>query len=80
MKLVERRGVTVLCLSDHADDVEMGAATILGWIARGARFEVHWTVLSAEGRHLSLEYEIPKWDGNLCQLTSTSRPPGPGVQ
>src|SRR6476646_340028 len=55
MKLLEvaRSGerLSVLCLGAHADDIEMGAgATILGWIARGVRLEVHWAVLSAAGR------------------------------
>jgi len=43
--------LSVLCLGAHADDIEIGAgATILGWIARGVRLEVHWAVLSATGR------------------------------
>ena len=43
--------LSVLCLGAHADDIEIGAgATILGWIARGVRLEVHWVVLSATGR------------------------------
>jgi LmbE family N-acetylglucosaminyl deacetylase len=41
----------VLCLGAHSDDIEIGAgATILGWIARGVRLDVHWAVLSANGR------------------------------
>ena len=146
----------MLCLGAHADDIEIGAgATILGWIERGVRLEVHWAVLSATGRrreeahasakefladtaratidfaafkdgffpyqgaelkawfealkervaphivlshwrgdahqdhrevsqltwntfrnHLILEYEIPKWDGDLTSRTSTSQPAG----
>src|SRR5262245_57671386 len=43
--------LSVLCLGAHADDIEIGAgATILGWIERGVRLEVHWAVLSASGR------------------------------
>lgn len=43
--------LSVLCLGAHADDIEIGAgATILGWIERGVRLEVHWVVLSATGR------------------------------
>jgi LmbE family N-acetylglucosaminyl deacetylase len=42
--------LSVLCLGAHADDIEIGAgATILGWIERGIRLEVHWAVLSATG-------------------------------
>ena len=41
----------MLCLGARSDDIEIGAgATILGWIERGVRLEVHWAVLSAEGR------------------------------
>jgi LmbE family N-acetylglucosaminyl deacetylase len=55
MKLVELAGpgerLSVLCIGAHSDDIEIGAgATILGWIARGVRLDVHWTVLSACGR------------------------------
>lgn len=40
----------LLCIGAHSDDIEIGAgATILGWIARGVRLEVHWLVLSAAG-------------------------------
>jgi LmbE family N-acetylglucosaminyl deacetylase len=43
--------LSVICLGAHADDIEIGAgATILGWIERGVRLEVHWAVLSASGR------------------------------
>jgi LmbE family N-acetylglucosaminyl deacetylase len=54
MKLVELAGsgerLSVLCLGAHSDDIEIGAgATILGWIARGVRLDVHWAVLSAHG-------------------------------
>lgn len=42
--------LSVLCLGAHADDIEIGAgATLLGWIARGVKLEVHWVVLSATG-------------------------------
>ena len=54
MKLVELAGsgerLSVLCLGAHSDDIEIGAgATILGWIARGVRLDMHWAVLSAHG-------------------------------
>jgi LmbE family N-acetylglucosaminyl deacetylase len=54
MKLVELAGsgesLSVLCIGAHSDDIEIGAgATILGWIARGVRLDVHWAVLSAHG-------------------------------
>ena len=40
--------LTVLCIGAHSDDIEIGVgATILGWIERGVRLNVHWTVLSA---------------------------------
>jgi len=43
----------VLCLGAHSDDIEIGiGGTLLGWIAAGARLDVHWCVLSARGsRH-----------------------------
>lgn len=38
----------VLCLGAHSDDIEIGAGgTLLAWIARGVRLDVHWCVLSA---------------------------------
>lgn len=41
---------SVLCIGAHSDDIEIGAgATILGWIDRGVRLDVHWVVLSAQG-------------------------------
>jgi LmbE family N-acetylglucosaminyl deacetylase len=54
MKLVELAGagepLSVLCIGAHSDDIEIGAgATILGWIAREVRLDVHWAVLSAYG-------------------------------
>jgi LmbE family N-acetylglucosaminyl deacetylase len=54
MKLVELAGsgerLSVLCIGAHSDDIEIGAgATILGWIGRGVRLDVHWAVLSACG-------------------------------
>ena len=40
----------VLCLGAHSDDIEIGAGgTLLGWIAAGAKLDVHWCVLSANG-------------------------------
>jgi len=43
--------LTVLCIGAHSDDIEIGVgATILGWIERGVRLNVHWTVLSASGQ------------------------------
>jgi LmbE family N-acetylglucosaminyl deacetylase len=42
--------LSVLCIGAHSDDIEIGAgATILGWIERGVRLDVHWSVLSAQG-------------------------------
>jgi LmbE family N-acetylglucosaminyl deacetylase len=42
--------LSVLCIGAHSDDIEIGAgATILGWIDRGVRLDVHWAVLSANG-------------------------------
>lgn len=42
--------LSVLCIGAHSDDIEIGAgATILGWIKRGIRLDVHWAVLSAVG-------------------------------
>src|SRR6185295_19108925 len=54
MKPVELAGsgerLSVLCIGAHSDDIEIGAgATILGWIDRGVRLDVHWAVLSAVG-------------------------------
>ena len=40
----------VLCLGAHSDDIEIGVGgTLLGWIASGAKLDVHWCVLSACG-------------------------------
>jgi len=42
--------LSVLCLGAHSDDVEIGCgATLLGWMDRGIRLDVHWAVLSATG-------------------------------
>jgi LmbE family N-acetylglucosaminyl deacetylase len=42
--------LSVLCLGAHSDDIEIGVGgTILGWIASGARLDVHWCVMSAQG-------------------------------
>jgi len=42
--------LSVLCIGAHSDDIEIGTgATILGWIDRGVRLDVHWVVLSAVG-------------------------------
>ena len=54
MKLLGLAGpgdrLSVLCIGAHSDDIEIGAgATILGWIDRGVRLDVHWAVLSACG-------------------------------
>ncbi|WIM12344.1 PIG-L deacetylase family protein [Enhydrobacter sp.] len=54
MKHLELTGwgerLSVLCIGAHSDDIEIGAgATILGWIERGVRLDVHWSVLSAQG-------------------------------
>jgi LmbE family N-acetylglucosaminyl deacetylase len=46
----EGERLAVLCIGAHSDDIEIGAgATILGWIDRGVRLDVHWAVLSAIG-------------------------------
>jgi LmbE family N-acetylglucosaminyl deacetylase len=43
--------LSVLCIGAHCDDIEIGAgATILGWVERGVRLEVHWAILGAVGR------------------------------
>lgn len=40
--------LSVLCLGAHSDDIEIGAgATLLQWIAAGAKLDVLWCVLSA---------------------------------
>jgi LmbE family N-acetylglucosaminyl deacetylase len=49
MKLVSLAGsgdrLSVLCIGAHSDDIEIGVgATILGWIDRGVRLDVHWAV------------------------------------
>jgi LmbE family N-acetylglucosaminyl deacetylase len=42
--------LAVLCLGAHSDDIEIGAgATLLQWQAAGARLDVLWCVLSADG-------------------------------
>lgn len=42
--------LSVLCIGAHSDDIEIGVgATILGWIERGVRLDVHWAVLGAYG-------------------------------
>jgi LmbE family N-acetylglucosaminyl deacetylase len=42
--------LSLLCIGAHSDDIEIGAgATILGWIERGVRLNVHWAVVSAVG-------------------------------
>ncbi|MCS0493956.1 PIG-L deacetylase family protein [Ancylobacter mangrovi] len=44
------KGLRILCLGAHSDDMEIGAGgTILNWIAAGAVLEVHWCVASAAG-------------------------------
>jgi LmbE family N-acetylglucosaminyl deacetylase len=40
----------VLCLGAHSDDIEIGCGgTLLNWIERGVKLEVHWVVFSAVG-------------------------------
>lgn len=42
--------LSVLCLGAHSDDIEIGAgATILSWLEKGVRLDVHWCVLSGAG-------------------------------
>ena len=49
--------LSVLCLGAHSDDIEIGAgATILGWIERGIRLNVHWAVLSATSQRADEAY------------------------
>ena len=37
----------MLCLGAHSDDIEIGAGgTLLSWMDRGVRLDVHWCVLS----------------------------------
>ena len=39
--------MSVLCLGAHSDDIEIGAGgTLLSWMDRGVRLDVHWCVLS----------------------------------
>jgi LmbE family N-acetylglucosaminyl deacetylase len=39
--------LSVLCLGAHSDDIEIGAGgTLLSWLDRGIRLDVHWCVLS----------------------------------
>ena len=41
---------SVLCLSAHSDDIEIGTgATLLSVMDRGIHLEVHWCVLSGVG-------------------------------
>ena len=40
----------LLCLGAHSDDIEIGAGgAVLTWLASGARLDVLWCVLSAQG-------------------------------
>jgi LmbE family N-acetylglucosaminyl deacetylase len=44
------RDLKLLCLGAHSDDIEIGAgAAVLTWMASGARVDVLWCVLSAQG-------------------------------
>jgi LmbE family N-acetylglucosaminyl deacetylase len=80
MKLLDLAGsgerLSVLCLGAHADDIEIGAgATILGWIERGIRLDVHWAVLSATGRradeaHASAKEFLAKAAGATIDLAA----------
>jgi LmbE family N-acetylglucosaminyl deacetylase len=48
LRLERGESLRLLCLGAHADDIEIGCgATILDLLARGARLEVDWCVLSA---------------------------------
>lgn len=43
--------LAVLCLGAHSDDIEIGCgATLLSWMERGVKLDVHWCVLSAAGQ------------------------------
>ena len=40
----------ILCLGAHSDDIEIGAgATLMTFVGRGIRLDVHWVVLSGGG-------------------------------
>lgn len=42
--------LSILCLGAHSDDIEIGAgATLLQWIAKGAKLDIMWCVLSGAG-------------------------------
>ncbi len=46
--------LSILCLGAHSDDIEIGAgATLLNWIAAGAKLDVHWCIASAAGARKS---------------------------
>jgi len=46
--------LSILCLGAHSDDIEIGVgATLLSWLGRGVRLDVHWCVLSAAGERES---------------------------
>jgi LmbE family N-acetylglucosaminyl deacetylase len=48
---IRGRGLRVLCLGAHSDDLEIGCAgTILEWLATYPDMEVTWVVLSASGQ------------------------------
>lgn len=42
--------LSVLCLGAHSDDIEIGlGGTLLTWLGRGVKLNVHWCVLSGGG-------------------------------
>ncbi len=42
--------LSVLCLGAYSDDIEIGAgATLLSWLDRGIRLDIHWCLLSGAG-------------------------------
>lgn len=48
--------LSVLCVGAHSDDIEIGCgATLLGWLERNVRLDVHWAVLSASGQRARAE-------------------------
>ncbi len=47
---VRGRGLRVLCIGAHSDDLEIGCgATVLEWLATHRELEVTWVVMSASG-------------------------------
>lgn len=46
-----QRARKILCLGAHADDIEIGCGgTLMKWLAARPDLEIHWIVLTAEGK------------------------------